>query len=327
MSINLLGKICFRMRRACNQSHRYDFTVSDELALTVTGPIALEPFDGTVFDPCIVRRGTGLAIVYSDRVHGSLVEARSSDGVVWGDFSTLLKGGTDPCSWDNVVNRGCLSERCGRRYLWFTGQNDRSSSIGLAIDDGCGFRRAKEAPVLSSSDTSYDAFMNPCVLWDETSSRWRMWLSAGEQYEPDVILHAWSDDGLHWNLDNAPVFSKNREGCDSCKVGACDIVQVPWRPGYFMFYIGYQNIDVSRICAAWSPDGISSWRRFALNPIVAPERGSWARDSVYKPAVYVPQDPEGETWIWFNGRRAGEEKIGRAVIRNTRQLFDLRYYR
>lgn len=328
MTCRFVQKVTHRVRRLRNQSYRYDYPISAELGCVLGDPAVLEPKGGTVFDPSIEHYGDVLGIVYSDRDNGSLVEAVSPDGLTWAGFHTLLKGSSESEAWDHLVNRACRVEHEGRQYLWFTGQNDSSSSIGLAIADSRGqFIKCQEQPVLAPEGTDYDAYMNPCVRWDDALSCWRMWFAAGEQYEPDVILHATSTDGVRWNLLEGPVFAKGADDFDVCKVGACDIVQVPWQPGFFMFYIGYQNIDVARICVAWSEDGIHSWKRFDLNPLVSPSKGSWARDSVYKPSVLAPSEPNGTTYVWFNGRRAGDERIGHASISCSQTLFDLRHYR
>lgn len=328
MSFQIVSKVKHRLRRFINQSHRYDYPVAEVLDCALGSPIALEPVGRTVFDPNIKRNGSILNIVYSDRDHGSIVEASSVDGLTWTGFHTLLGGSGGSSAWDDVVNRASLVEREGHQYLWFTGQNEISSSIGLAVTDRQGqFRKIQEQPVLTPKGTEFAAYMNPCVHWDDDTSRWRMWFSAGEQYEPDVILHASSSDGIRWELADTPIFSKGVDGYDSCKVGACDIVRVPWQPGFFMFYIGYQNIDVARICVAWSEDGLHSWKRFDLNPLISPMKGTWACDAVYKPSVLVPCSPNEATHVWFSGRRAGDERIGHVSIGCSKILFDLGNYR
>lgn len=101
--------------------------------------------------------------------------------------------------------------------------------------------------------------MNPCVMYDEHSNMFKMWYAAGESYEPDVIAYAESTDGIHWKKNPMPVMSSNAEFLyQKAKVGACDVVRM--KDGqYCMVYIAYQNINVARICLAYSNDGISNW--------------------------------------------------------------------
>lgn len=41
---------------------------------------------------------------------------------------------------------------------------------------------------------------------------------------------------------------------------------------YYMFYIGYQNVDTARVCMAESNDGIHNWVRSTDNPVISPEK-------------------------------------------------------
>lgn len=137
-----------------------------------------------------------------------------------------------------------------------------------------------------------------------------MWYAAGDQFEPDVICYAESTDGVNWakHMDN-PIFEKSEEKYDQCKVGGCDILKENGK--YYMFYIGYQNVDTARICIAESDDGVNGWIRCKDNPIISPEKNSWDADAVYKPTV-VFNKKEKQLLLWFNGRKKNSEKIGMA---------------
>ena len=79
-----------------------------------------------------------------------------------------------------------------------------------------------------------------------------------------------------------------------------------------MFYIGYEDIDTARICAAFSENGVTGWRRLASNPIVSPGVGKWDGDACYKPSVY--RDEENRRWLlWYNGRLKNAEYIGMVI--------------
>jgi hypothetical protein len=154
--------------------------------------------------------------------------------------------------------------------------------------------------------------MCPSVLWNEEKRIFQMWYSAGETYEPNVICYAVSADGVTWRKHRAnPIFTADRNlTYEKERVGACQVM--PYKGGYLMFYIGYEDIDTARICAAWSPDGISRWKRFDANPLVSPEPGKWDGDACYKPSVLY--DEEQNRWLlWYNGRNKAPEYIGLVI--------------
>ena len=152
--------------------------------------------------------------------------------------------------------------------------------------------------------------MNPCVLFE--NGRYRMWYSAGETFEPNVLCYAESDDGLHWEksplnpiLTNAPQNSYERE-----RIGGCQIL--PHKElGYLLFYIGYRDIHTACICCACSRDGVTGFRRCRHNPLILPTPGAWDADSCYKPSA-VYDEAENKWRIWYNGRNGGVEYIGLA---------------
>lgn len=41
--------------------------------------------------------------------------------------------------------------------------------------------------------------MNPYVSYDENEKIFKMWYTAGEKYEPDVLCNATSINGVNWN--------------------------------------------------------------------------------------------------------------------------------
>jgi len=79
----------------------------------------------------------------------------------------------------------------------------------------------------------------------------------------------------------------------------CDILKENDR--YYMFYIGYQNVDTARVCMAESNDGIHNWVRSMDNPVISPEKKSWDADAVYKPTVVLNKQK--------NKRAAGESRL------------------
>ena len=210
--------------------------------------------------------------------------------------------------WENNVNRACVCIHNNLWYMWYTGMNNAESRIGLAVSkDGINFKRSLHNPVLLPElDFENKSVMNPCVLWDEQKNLFRMWYSAGEKYEPDVICYAESKDGVSWAKNTAPVLTKGLEVYDKYKVGGCDVHKTA--NGYVMYFIGYQNIDNARICKATSKDGIN-WRRSTSNPIISPSKDKWDSEACYKPAFYYSKK-ENKSYIFYNGRKGHTETIG-----------------
>ena len=83
---------------------------------------------------------------------------------------------------------------------------------------------------------------------------------------------------------------------------------------YYMFYIGYQNVDTARVCMAESNDGIHNWVRSMDNPVISPEKNSWDADAVYKPTVALNKQ-KNKLLMWYNGRKQNCERIGLAEYR------------
>jgi predicted GH43/DUF377 family glycosyl hydrolase len=149
--------------------------------------------------------------------------------------------------------------------------------------------------------------MCPKVVWDAQRKVYRMWYSGGEQYEPDAIGYCESWDGTDWvKKYTHPVFEADpAHTWEQHKVTACEIV--PHHGWYYMFYIGFRDIDHAQIGMARSLDGESGWERHPCNPIVSPAHGDWSSDACYKPAVVC----DGDQWLlWYNGRSEGNEQIG-----------------
>ena len=135
-----------------------------------------------------------------------------------------------------------------------------------------------------------------------------MWYAAGENYEPDVIFYAESTDGDHWKKRQEPVLTKlESHEWEKAKVGGCD-VKLKADGTYEMYYIGYQNVDVARICYATSKDGLD-WNRSDNNLLIAPSKNRFDSDATYKPSVV---ERDGKQYMWYNGRHNHEEYIGLA---------------
>ena len=158
--------------------------------------------------------------------------------------------------------------------------------------------------------------MIPNVIFDKQENIFKMWYSAGETYEPDVICYATSKDGINWTkYKNNPIFiaNKNKFCLDSFKVGGSDVHKIS-NNKYIMFYIGYSDINTARIFIAKSKNGINNWKRLDT-PIIKPTKGQFDSDACYKPTALY--DKKKKEWlIWYNGRRKNKEFIGLAFFKN-----------
>lgn len=268
---------------------------------------------GTCFDVSVLREGGAYRMWLSWRPKKSIALVESKDGIRWGEPPAVVLGPRPETGWEDDVNRPIVLTRDGGYLMFYTGQAKGRSAIGYATSkDGVAWRRMSDAPVLRA-DRPWEkvAVMNPHVIYDAAAGRYRMWYSGGEQYEPNAIGYATSDDGLHWTKHpENPIFTADaRIPWEQNRVAGCQVV----RRGddYLMFYIGYRDIHHAQIGVARSRDGVTGWQRLPGNPIVRAGGGDeWDGDACYKPfAVF-----DGKNWmLWYNGRRKSLEQIGVAT--------------
>jgi predicted GH43/DUF377 family glycosyl hydrolase len=318
MALKIIKRLWRLVRREFNQTFAYNYEeVSGMWQKYEKNPVVGNEETGSMFDPFVRKLGEKFIMCASKRKNHSLVLLESKDGKKWINEKLILSGNTDG-EWDAMVNRGCILKKEDVWYLWFTGQSKGKSAVGLAVSsDGTNFKKIIDKPVLvPETEFEGNAVMNPCVMWDEEISKFRMWYAAGDNYEPDVICYAESLDGIEWDKWSiAPVMTKNTKVYQKCKVGGCDVVKIPTGQ-YLMAYIAYQNIDVARICLAISDDGITNWIEYPENPVISPSRHGWDSDSVYKPSISIEDE---DLMIWYNGRKRNREYIGLAFFRNYKE--------
>ena len=275
-------------------------------------PIYGDSITGTLFDVYLTPQDSGrLRMDLSWRKNNSAAVAFSEDGVHWSAPQVTLA--PNPGSgWEDLINRNCVLHIDGIYKMWYTGQARGHSFIGLAEStDGLHFERVGDEPVLFPERPWEGAsVMNPCVLFE--NGIYRMWYSAGETYEPNVLAYAESADGIHWRKSPInPIFvSAPQNPYERERIGGCQVI--PHKQlGYLLFYIGYHDINTACICCACSKNGKPQFRRCKLNPLVAPVPESWDQDSCYKPSAVF--DEEKNEWrIWYNGRAGNTEYIGLA---------------
>jgi predicted GH43/DUF377 family glycosyl hydrolase len=266
---------------------------------------------GTCFDVALLREEGRYRMWFSWRPRQSVALVESADGVNWNE-PTVVLGPRRETKWEDDINRPAVLRHGGSYHLWYTGQARGRSWIGYATSqDGIAWKRQADQPVLSPEATwEKVALMCPHVEWDEANQEFRMWYSGGEQYEPDAIGHATSPDGRRWTRCGAnPIFRAGpKSAWERHKVTGCQVVR---RGGWFyMFYIGFRDVDHAQIGLARSRDGVTKWERHPANPILGPTPGGWDHDACYKPFALF----DGARWLlWYNGRRGNVEQIGLAI--------------
>jgi predicted GH43/DUF377 family glycosyl hydrolase len=269
----------------------------------------------TIFDPYVMIDNNGLYRNYvSWRIYGAIAISTSVNGFTWSDLKIVLDKGKEN-NWDAIVNRASVIYKDGIYLMWFTGQNNGISKIGFARSaDGYNFEKFEKPILIPEYDYEKYSVMNPHVIYDGKEKIYKMWYSAGETLEPDVIGYATSEDGISWVKYNYnPIFtpSKNKLLLDSFKIGGCDVHKISDNK-YIMFYIGYSNINTARIFVSESKDGISNWKR-SINPIIySTDKDDFDGEACYKPsAIY---DKKSNKWmLWYNGRKKNKEYIGLAI--------------
>lgn len=277
---------------------------------------------GTLFDVYLTALpDRTLRMDVSTRKNDSLSVSFSDDGVAWSAPRITLS--PNPASgWEDLVNRNCVLKIGDRYRMWYTGQAHGNSYIGVAeSEDGLDFHRIVGQPVLSpEADFEGESVMNPCVLYE--NGVYRMWYSAGETYEPNVLCYAESKDGITWekSLLNPILMMNPEKEYEQNRIGGCQVIPHPTL-GYLVFYIGYRDIHTACICVACSEDGVTEFHRCKENPLVSPIKGTWDEDSCYKPSALY--DNEMDCWrIWYNGRAGGKEFIGLATKQGDFTLAD-----
>ncbi len=202
-----------------------------------------------------------------------------------------------------------------RTLLYYTGWTQAVSvpfllASGLAIDEGDGFRRLSDAPMLDRIPV--DPYLNasPFVLRD--GDLWRMWYVSATGWEPlgDAARHSYhikyaeSRDGVAWQRDGlvAVDYRDEREYA----------LARPWvlrgdGGGYEMWFSARGS--AYRLGYASSQDGLT-WHRSPPPADIAPSDSGWNAEMVAYPALL---HHEGHRFLLYNGAGYGRDGIGYAV--------------
>ena len=271
-------------------------------------PILGDALTGTLFDPFVIYHDNLFKMYVSWRNRGSIALSISKNGINWSKLRIVLDKG-DAQSWESIVNRCSIILFKNKYYLYYTGQNNDVSKIGLATSyDGYHFEKEKTNPILNPFfDYEKQSVMIPHVIYDNDEKIFKMWYSAGETYEPDVICYATSKDGIKWiKYKDNPIFkpNTNKKSLDFYKVGGSNVHKIS-KKEYLMFYIGYSDINTARIFMAKSKNGINNWKR-SKNPIIMPTKGQFDSDACYKPSGIF--NKKFKKWmVYYNGRKRNKE--------------------
>lgn len=298
----------FARQRVINQQHRYDYSAENNGWIKLSHkPVYGTLNTGAIFDPQVIEYDDKLLMSVSERKTGRIILLRSTDALNWQKECILLSPRKH--SWEHIVTRSCLVNVGGLWHLWYTGQQSSKSAIGHVVASSYYdfVRQRNNKPVLASTmPLEGDSVMNPCVIWNNHLKKFQMWYAAGESYEPDRLFYAESIDGDKWIKHPTPVMENEpTHPWEQYKVGGCDVTLLS-DGTYDMYYIGYQNVDVARICYATSKDGIH-WLRTDNNCCLSPSPDAWDSDAVYKPATLTYKSKK---YLWYNGRSGNQEYIG-----------------
>jgi predicted GH43/DUF377 family glycosyl hydrolase len=272
---------------------------------------------GSLFDPSVIKDDGEYKLYVSKRNEGSIVLYTSKDGIEWDkDYQSIIK--TDNIK-EYSYNRGSVVKVNGVYYLYYTRQYDSSSKPSGNYDvseilvgtstDGVNFDFSYKPIIVHQHKFEGKSVMNPDVVYDYDNNLFKMYYAAGEIYEPDCICLATSKDGIKWEKDNNnPILTKssNQDDMDSYKVGATNVHIINGM--YYMFYIGYTDINTARILMMKSKDGIN-FDESSKIVITQPDSSGFDKDATYKPAV-VFDDINNRYMLYYNGRTNSSEYIG-----------------
>ncbi len=272
---------------------------------------------GTCFDIGVIKEENMYQMYFSWRPRKSIALVESIDGINWSEPQIVLAPSNE-IDWEEDLNRPVVVKREDEYFMWYTGQinagdnENGKSRIGFAkSQDGVNWVRVSDKPVLIAEEPwEKTSVMCPHVIWDSEENVFKMWYSAGEQYEPNAIGYAVSADGLNWEKSNLnPVFTADKDKAwEQHKVAGCQVIKMDnW---YYMFYIGYYDEHRAQIGVARSRNGLGDWQRHEENPLIYPGEETWDGEACYKPYAIF----DGEKWfLWYNGRKGHLEQIGLAI--------------
>ena len=273
---------------------------------------------GTIFDVQVQKKDEGgFQMNCSWRTERSIAVSQSEDGLKWSKPEIILTYDQNS-NWEQDISRPFIIKKDGIYHMWYTGQVWRgwdkgNSYIGYASSkDGKKWTRYSGNPIIKPEfPWEDDGVILPQVIWDEQDKLFKMWYSAGDQFEPDAVGYATSKDGLHWDkYKGNPIFKGDpHTQWEQAKVALAQVIKR--ENDYLMFYIGYLDPHYAQIGMARSKDGITNWVRYKGNPIIRHGKG-WDSEATYKASV-VPDSANNRWLLYYNGRQGDHEQMGMAI--------------
>lgn len=221
----------------------------------------------------------------------------------------------------------CSVVRDGERVLmYYTGWTRMSSvpytvGIGVALsrDGGESFERIGEGPVLGL--TLHEPYLVNSPAVKIVDGVWHMWYLTGTGWlqtegkpEPTFhIVHASSDDGLHWRRDARPVLEAASEH-------ECQDIFLPFRRGdrwHAVFAhrkpLGFRTDPSSMYRLGYaSSDNLQDWTRDDAQAGIAPGSGSeWDAQMLCSTQVL---DVDGRLLMFYCGNEIGRWGFGIAEL-------------
>lgn len=290
------------------------YAIKQDLAYFETTKVGKVLEDGTLFDPDVFYENDTFYLYVSARGESSIVRYESQDGGHWTNKQTIIA--LDSESEGTIINRATVLKKDSLYYIYYSTQKDGKSYINVATgSDGVHFEKYKNNPIISPEEVfEGESTMNADVIHDK--GIFRMWYATGETYEPNTISYAESKDGFVWKKQHTPIKQKNPDiFYASDRVGGPEILKLDGK--YYLFYIGYSDIDTGYIMLSSSTDGESNFKDYEY-PLVASSAAGFDKSSVYKPTVHYDEESD-RLYLWYNGRNQSLETIGFVKIENFKK--------
>lgn len=229
----------------------------------------------------------------------------------------ILEPGELGCFDENGAMISWIVRDGSKRYLYYVGWNIACSvpfrnAIGLVIDDGGGFKKIFNGPVLDRGSVDPCFVSNPCVLKD--GEVWKMWYLSCDRWVLDKgmpkhfyrIKYAESEDGIHWRRDG--VVCIDFKSPDEYAISRPCVLKD--HKTYKMWY-SYRG-KAYRIGYAESNDGIH-WERKDDEVGIDVSKSGWDSEMIEYAHVF---DHKGQRYMLYNGNGYGKTGFGLAILKS-----------
>ena len=246
------------------------------------------------------------------------VDADNPSRVAYRHPEPVLDLGEDGAFDDCGVAPSCLLDDEGRHLLYTVGfQRCEKTPLllfaGLARreENGENFVRVSRAPILPR--TASRPFMQgaPCVLKENNEYwMWHWFVSGwknpgGKPYSEYHIGHAFSRDGLRWEMQDSPCLSPQKG-----EIGVARPWTIKSAAGYEMWFSSRELTAAGApayrsICRAVSDDGLA-WRRDP-SPCLTPSATGWDSEMVCYASII---ESGGRRLMFYCGNGNGKTGFG-----------------